>query len=326
MIYLIGYHENESSWSGTFMHSVRHELNKRSISFTELPPYHWNGPQTRLGEYLRVDSKPSDIWLIGWAHSPVIEYIKQKHGRKFGLVVGVMAGHFDPLTLTTVSQDFREGERLSLYDGLFTVSHWCRRCLVNAYPHLTPKVWVTGFPVDFDVYKPFENTAKQKELIIFNQRFSQERLPALELELAAHLSGLGYQVQHLSGTTHEQIAHSSPSLEGILFSAHRYGLEFVINKTKDAYLKRLAKADVVITTSIADTLSVAMIEAIALGATPVAPRAFCFPEYIHNDNLYAPYDLDEIMDLVKKKPQRNHLVESYDKAQVIRLMLSVLNS
>ncbi len=48
-----------------------------------------------------------------------------------------------------------------------------------------------------------------------------------------------------------------------------------------------------------------MLEAITLGTVPVAPpNAMAFPEFIHPDNLYPPYDLDYIEQLVIKQPKR----------------------
>ena len=303
------------------MRSIRTELLTLNVPFVELPPYDWNGSKASIRDSLRVASTKNDTWLIGWAHSQVIEYIKHKQGRKYGLVVGVMAGHFDPLNMRINTKVLCERERLSQYDGLFAVSRWCRDCLIRAYPEFADKVAVTGFPLDFTAYEPYQGRAKEPGLVVFNQRFSHERLPQLELEAAAILSCKGYRVRHLSGSTRKQITRRSPSLGPLLAQAENYGLEFCVNHTKDAYLKNLAMAEVVITTSIADTLSVAMIEAVLLGAVPVAPRAFCFPEYIHSENLYTPYDLAEITGIVQEKPLQKHTIAQYSKEQVIRNML-----
>ena len=324
MLYLIGYPESESNWTGTFMRSVRHELQRHMIEFTELPPYDWSGPTAPLKRYLRINSKDEDVWLVGWAHSPVIEYLKHKKGRKFGLVVGVMAGHFDPLKFSPSAKSLWEGERLSSYDGLFAISHWCQDCLLRAYPHLRGKISVTGFPLDFSAYESYLGLEKEKGLVAFNQRFSLERLPILELELAGLLVRRGHRVVHLSGVSVEQISGRDPTLADLLQSANHYGLEFVHNITKVEYNTYLAKAEIVITTSIADTLSVAMVEAIFLGAIPAAPRAFCFPEYIHPDNLYSPYTFYEILAIAEEKPRRPHRIEQYDKEHVVRRILAAM--
>jgi hypothetical protein len=49
----------------------------------------------------------------------------------------------------------------------------------------------------------------------------------------------------------------------------------------------------------------------------VAPRAFCFPEFVHRDNLYTPYDLEEVLSIVTAK----HRINQYSKEKVVRCML-----
>jgi hypothetical protein len=53
----------------------------------------------------------------------------------------------------------------------------------------------------------------------------------------------------------------------------------------------------------------------------VAPRAFCFPEFVHRDNLYTPYDLEEVLSIVTAKPRRKHRINQYSKEKVVRCML-----
>lgn len=324
MLYLIGYPDSENNWTGCFMRSLRQELTSNNVRFRELPPYDWSGSAIPVRQYLRVESNADDVWLFGWAHNPLIELLKYKQGRKFGLVVGIMANHFDPLVFTANAAVLPERLRLGLYDGLFAVSRWCRDCLVKSYPELAAKTTVTGLPLDFNTYTPYRCIAKEKGLIVFNQRFSPERLPVLELALARTLREKGHRVLHLSGFGREQLVSRMPELAPLLVQAEDAGLEFVYNSTKDAYYGQLARAETVITTSIADTLSVAMIEAICLGAVPVAPNAFCFPEYIHPDNLYTPFDLAEILRIAETRPLRYHDISQFSAAVAVERMLQVM--
>ena len=322
MLYVIGYPESETNWTGTFMRALRKELLRLSVPFAELPPFDWRGPAAPLGTYLNVKSTPDDHWFLGWAHSPLIELLQQKKGQKFGLAVGMLANHFDPIIFTGQAEAMREKERLGLYDGIFAVSRFCRECLVDAYPSLENKVHYTGFPVDFGEYASYQGIKKESGLVVFNQRFALERLPVLELEVAKILSSRGFRVQHLSGATLDKLNRRSPWLSAILSEAGACGLEFVHNRTKDEYCRSLAKASAVVTTSIADTFSVAMVEAICLGVIPAAPAAFCFPEYVHADNLYTPYDFDEIMNIVLQRPQRHHRIAQFSAERVVGRMVA----
>ncbi|MBS4030986.1 MAG: hypothetical protein KGZ63_06140 [Clostridiales bacterium] len=317
MLYFIGYEESQDNWTGNFTEAVQEELVRRSIPFRLLPPYNWRGPSMPLREYLRIESRDDDQWFFSWAHSPLIELLAHKKGRKYGLVVGVTTFHFDPLIFVQGENDIRESHRLSLYDKIFTVSHWCKRCVLRAYPFLKKKVVHTGFPHDFDIYEPYKQIAKEPDLIVFNQRFALERLPVLELEIARMLIKCGFRVQHLTGTDCEIMKQQSPSMVSLLCEAEQIGLNFIHNATKDQYHRNLAKASVVITTAIADMLPASLIEAIYLGAIPIAPRAFCFPEFVHYDNLYAPYDLREIIALAEMRPKRHHTIKQFSKETVV---------
>lgn len=324
MLYFVGYHDAEDSWTGCFTRAVRSELLRLRIEFTELPPFDWRGPAAPVKQYLQVKSSAKDVWLIGWAQSELIELVAAKGGRKFGLVVGLTAGYLDPLAFTRAAVN--ERQRLSLYDGIFANSEWCKRCICNAYPEVAGRVVVTGFPFDYQALQPYQQQPKETDLVVFNQRFALEKLHILELEAASLLAAQGFRVHHLSGVTEERLIRGNPSLGPLLAGAHQRGLQFIHNPDKHTYQLNLAKAATVVTTSIADMLPVSLVEAIYLGAAPVAPRTLCFPEFVHPDNLYAPYDLMEIVDIVLRRPQRCHSIKQYAKEVVVARMLTEMGT
>jgi hypothetical protein len=320
IIYFVGYHDAEDSWTGCFTRAVRSELLRLQVEFTELPPFDWRGPGAPTKQYLQIRSSAEDIWLIGWAQSELIELVAAKGGRKFGLVVGLTAGHLDPLALTRAAVN--ERRRLALYDGIFANSEWCKICICRAYPEVAARVVVTGFPFDYQALHTYLQQPKERDLVVFNQRFALEKLHILEIEAARLLSALGFRVHHLSGVTEERLLRGNPSLGPLLDGARQRGLQFIHNPDKHTYLSNLAKAATVVTTPVADMLPVALVEAIYLGTVPVAPRSLCFPEFVHPDNLYAPYDLMEIVDIVQRQPQRCHSIEQYAKEIVVARMLA----
>ncbi|MDS1029709.1 glycosyltransferase [Bacillota bacterium LX-D] len=200
---------------------------------------------------------------------------------------------------------------------VFANSDWCKTCLLRSYPELRGRVVVTGFPFDFSVYEPYLRTPKEENLVVFNQRFSIEKLHIIELEAAQRLIAKGYKVQHLSGQPEKELAKQNISLGVLLEQAQEIGLELVFNPTKNDYHRNLAKATFVITTSIADMLPVSLIEAIFLRVIPIAPKAFCFPEFVHQHNLYRPYDLADIVRIIEEKPQRRHKIGQYAQEKVM---------
>ncbi len=321
MLYFMGLNESSSGWTGNFTAAMAGELSRRKIQYTPLPPIDWQTTTPQASTYLNAASKPEDTWFISWAQSPAIELIKDKPGRKFGLVVGLTAMPYEPAVLQDSAETLREPQRLHLYDHLFANSHWCRQCLLNHYPDLQGRVSVTGFPLDFNIYHRYLNSKTDDDLVVFNQRFSIEKLHVLEVELARMLSACGYRVQHLTGVSPSRMKNTSSTMSKLLLRAENAGLNIIFNESKHQYHQRLARATVVVTTSVADMLPSSLIEAVYLGAVPVAPNHMCFDEFIHPDNLYSPYDIGEILSIIKSCPDRSHDIKQYEAASVVERFL-----
>ncbi|MFO8059733.1 MAG: hypothetical protein R6U70_03635 [Bacillota bacterium] len=321
MLYFVGCTESTGNWTGNFTRAVTKGLRKRQVQFRELPSLDWLATDVSVRKYRQIRSRSGDTWFIGWAQSPLIELIRDKPGAKVGLVVGLTAMPFEPAVLLESEAGLREAERLDLYDILFVNSEWCRDCLCAAYPHLTDRVRVTGFPIDYSIYDRFRDLPKDPDLVVFNQRFALEKLHIVEIMVAERLVEMGWKVRHLSGISAEELASMSRSMRPLLDAAGRVGLEFTYNPTKEEYHQHLARASVVVTTSIADMLPSSLIEAVNLGAVPVAPDSMCFPEFIHPDNLYVPYDVDQIVNFVMESPVREHPIDRYDSDVVVETFL-----
>ena len=322
MFYFMGLNETSHSWTGNFTNAVRKELQRKNVPFRLLPPLDWQSTDASIVQkYQEINSSQSDSWLIGWAQSPAIEFIKDKPGHKFGMVVGLTAMPFEPAVLYGTAEMLREPQRLQLYDRLFVNSHWCKQCLIRSYPDLKDKVIVTGFPVDFNIYEKYLDQDKKDNLVVFNQRFAPEKLHVLEVELTRRLKALGYQVQHLTGVKPSRMMRYSSEMSMLMRRATEAGLEWLYNPTKSLYHQRLAKASTVVTTSIADMLPLSLIEAIYLRAVPVAPAHMCFVEFVHADNLYTPYDLNEVLSVVQQRPDKKHNIQQYRSERVVQRFL-----
>ncbi|MEW5934634.1 MAG: hypothetical protein AB1816_13755, partial [Bacillota bacterium] len=209
MLYYIGYTPNPGNWTGQFNQAVTSQLRRRGLAVVELPACDWAGcpPLERFEE---IPSTPEDIWLLGWAQSPAADAIARKPGRKFAWLVGLGSMPFEPAVLWRGEHHLREEERLGVYDAVFCVSEWCRNNAARAYPALADRFVVTGIPIDFSQYDPFRGVAKEQDLVVFNQRFSLEKLCILEVEVARRLVARGYRVWHLSGIPREVLATYGP--------------------------------------------------------------------------------------------------------------------
>ncbi|ACL77098.1 glycosyltransferase family 1 protein [Ruminiclostridium cellulolyticum] len=325
MLYFMGYTDNEGNWTGNYTRAMRNELNKRHIEYVEIPPYDWYTANPPIDYYNSINSNKDDVWFFGWAQTPAMEILKDKPGKKYGIVVGATANPFEPANLWGTTDWCNERFRLDQYDTIFAVSDWCSRLLTKSYPELQGRVAVTGFPIDYSIYDPFKHIEKVDNLVIFNQRLTIEKLHVVEVELARRLVAKGFKVQHLSGTSREELSKQSTTLAALLNIMDNSGIEFIHNTVKETYHTNLAKASIAVTTSISDMLPNSMLEAIYLNLVPVAPRNLCFPEFIHSDNLYTPYDLDEMVEVIMKRPVRKHPIMRYSLECVVDKYLKYMN-
>lgn len=322
MLYFITYPEYEGHWHKWYNYAVCSELDRYNIPYKKIiTDYTSENIKDVLDGIQKIPSHRKDKWLFSMAQNPAIELVEHKPGKKFGHINGLGCFPFEPAVMQGI--DLQDEKFFGYYEGLFLSSLWSYKNAIQNYPQYTDNFFITGFPIDFNVYKPFFTTPKKEKLVVFNQRFSWERLPLIEIELAHRLKLTGYEIWHLYAPVYGRISLCS-QLNQLKIIGERVGINFIGNLTKDEYHKRLALAETVITTSICDNLPTAMIEAVYMGAVPIAPNAMCFPEFIHKDNLYRPYDLDDIMRIVIEGSKRKHNIAQYNKVKVIKKYLTAM--
>lgn len=323
LLYFITYPSWEGHWHWSYNYIIETGFRQIGLAVkTIVTDYTSPSIQKAVAEIQAIESTADDIWLFSVAQNPIIELVEQKPGRKFANISNLSCFPYDPARLEGVNM--QEEKRFGYYDKLFCNSHWSLESAAAYYPQHRSRLTYTGFPLDFNQYEPYCNMPKQANLVVFNQRFSWERLPLIEIELAQKLIAQGYETWHLYAPVAGNQVSADPRLQQLALIAQFAGLKFISNPTKKDYLKNLAQAAVVVTTSICDNLSVAMLEAMALGAVPAAPNAMAFPEFIHPDNLYPPYDLDYMEQLVIEHPQRPHNIEQYTHERVLARYLAAM--
>ena len=323
MLYFVTYPDWEGHWHKYYNRSVCLEMDKHHVEYTRITTdYASDTIRETLMTIQEIDSSDDDTWLFSMAQNPAIELVELRPGKKFGHIHGLNSFPFEPATLQGV--DLNESERLGYYDKLFLSSDWSYANASRCYPEHAKRFTRTGFPVDFDVYRSYRDLPKQRNLVVFNQRLSCERLPLIEIQLATQLIALGYEVWHLYAPFNGKITGSCPWVNRLHQIGESSGIRFVACPSKDIYHQHLARAHAVVTTSICDNLPVALIEAIYLGAVPVAPNAMCFPEFVHRDNLYTPYSLNEMVERVTHAPCRHHPIAQYDRKTVLDQYLQAM--
>ncbi len=319
MLYLVTQPDNDFSYEKMQNNTIRQYLRYSKILYREINLEPDPFSKHNLSKINLSYSTPKDIWFLTFAQNPLIEVIAKKPGRKFAHVHGLEAALYEPAVLSRCY--LNEEQRLNQYDGIFVNSEWAYSIIGQNYPYLSNKTHVTGFPFNPIYMDPYRNLAKIDNLIIFNQRFSYEKLHILEAYLADKFIKHGYRVAHIcSPKEYARIQYDRES-RVLLNEFSSKGLEVIIANSKREYYEKLAQASIAITTSMCDTLSVSMLEAIELGLIPIAPDYGPFREYIHPDNLYRPYNIDEITNKVIAHPVRPSSIYKYYADNVIKMYL-----
>lgn len=322
MLYFITYPDWDGHWHKYYNRAVCSELQRHGVRYRRITIDFRGAAGEMLERLQQIDSAPDDVWLLSMAQNPAVELIADRPGRKYGHVHGMSCFPFEPAVLYGI--DLREDHRFGLYDGLFVSSRWSLDNARSHYPRHGHRFILTGFPMDFEVYDPYLTQCCRDDLVVFNQRFSCERLPLIEIELSRKLVEEGFEVWHLYAPVDGRLLTGCAQMQRTRNAAEALGVKFVANPTKEEYHRNLARASVLVTTSICDNLPVSVIEAIHLGVVPVVPDSMCFPEFVHPDNRYPPYDLQAMVDMVVSRPIRNHDINGYARQKVVSRYLKVM--
>jgi len=322
LIYFVTEPAGEGSYLHTFQRVVMGEFARLGIPFCHVP---LRGPVVDEVNYRTIASVSAterDVWFFAYAHNPAVRFVALRPGRRYGHAHGLAALAYEPAVLAGFDLD--ERRTLSHYHGVFLNSEWALGAARTAYPDLAPRLHVTGFPLDIDALRAYRSARRRPGLVVFNQRFSLEKLHILEVAMSEWLLGAGYEVWHLLPEEEEARVLADREAGALYRAGKRMGMRFQVTRTKGEYYHLLAQASVVVTTSLADTLSVGTVEAIAMGVCPVAPRWGPFPEYVHADNLYRPFNLREALALVAAAPEREHEVDRFSGPAVVGRYLNLM--
>lgn len=134
--------------------------------------------------------------------------------------------------------------------------------------------------------------------IVWNHRREYDKGPALLLAIVSSLASKGAHFRlHVLGQRFRQTPAEFVEIERILDSHYRSsgitpGHQGFIDSQAE-YYAILSGADVVLSTATHDFQGLAILEATALGCTPLTPRCMAYPEYLPEQCLYS---LDSAID------------------------------
>jgi glycosyltransferase involved in cell wall biosynthesis len=155
-------------------------------------------------------------------------------------------------------------------------------------------------------FDPHPDTRKTNKLpvILWNQRWSYDKDPAKFFRMMNRLDDAGFQFELILAGDNR---HEKP--EEFEKAWSRYGrriIHYGFVEDLSTYCKLLHRADIVVSTSMFENYSVAIMEAVYSGCHPVVPNALMYPELIpkaiHNPLLHAPTvynDEDHLFKILK---------------------------
>lgn len=249
MLHVVCDPDDRTAWYPNFLSGLRKGLEAAGVPFeyTERLPERPQGP-VFITRYTMND-------LLLGAPDPPDRVIIHEHD-----VWNPFTNVFDPKTLWIYGHP-------SLRAILVTnpsMIPWVRRCLP---PASRARVVAAGFPYDHASLDEFAAQApppgRRERLVVFPGRMNEFYQPYLAVRLGFEFRDLGYRV--VLATPSEPLPHYPVSLWREL------GIE-VERLPHREYYGLLARARAAVSLTIGGSLTLALYEAMRLGATPVAPR------------------------------------------------------
>lgn len=207
-----------------------------------------------------------------------------------------------------------EPQLLSIYtalcaDWIIFNSHWNRNSFIDGASQLLRKLpdhvptgliaklsksTVIPVPLADGLFQSRGNKTPRPDQaldIVWNHRWEYDKGPALLLAIVELLvqDNVFFRL-HLLGQRFRQTPTEFVHLQQILNKYNeRHGVAAPTMSylaSRDEYLQVLAQADVVLSTALHDFQGLALLEAIALGCSPLAPARLVYPEYLEGNFLY----------------------------------------
>jgi glycosyltransferase involved in cell wall biosynthesis len=146
-------------------------------------------------------------------------------------------------------------------------------------------------PVPLSSPGEFEHARLQQDpsvplQILWNHRWEYDKGPELLLEIVRDLSQRHVSFTlHLAGQQFRQVPAALQELRDLLSGIGALGQWGFVEHRQD-YLELVQRSDVVLSTALHDFQGLSMLEAAALGCSPLAPDRLAYPEWFARDCLY----------------------------------------
>ena len=148
----------------------------------------------------------------------------------------------------------------------------------------------------FDWFAPRENK------VVYSSRLDKEKNPFFMLEVAKRF--LARNTDYVWNVTTSGKSFKS-MLPGVIeameaLAAEQPRFQLLSNLTKEEYYQELATAKLQFNSSLQDYVSWTVLESTAFGCDVVFPNFRSFPEFIPENRLYRPFDVDDAIDTLER--------------------------
>lgn len=148
----------------------------------------------------------------------------------------------------------------------------------------------------FDWFAPRENK------VVYSSRLDKEKNPFFMLEVAKRF--LARNKEYVWNVTTSGKSFKS-MLPGVIeameaLAAEQPRFQLLSNLTKEEYYQELATAKLQFNSSLQDYVSWTVLESTAFGCDVVFPNFRSFPEFIPENRLYRPFDVDDAIDTLER--------------------------
>lgn len=154
----------------------------------------------------------------------------------------------------------------------------------NLIQHLLKKSAVLPVAVNDNLFRSPRQVNLQRPHILWNHRWEYDKGPQGLLLFLRQLQASGNAFS--LSVVGEQFRHQPQAFRQIQVEFKLQLIHFGYLHDRHQYRQLLGQADIVLSTAIHDFQGLAMLEAMASGCIPLAPRRLAYPEYIPDHCLY----------------------------------------
>ncbi len=247
------------------------------------------------------------IFLQDYWHPGIgsILYAADLYGIKLEIYSMLHAQSVDEYDFTYPMRDWMRGFELGLdkrMTGIFVGSSIHKEQLRNA--GFEAPIHVVSLPIHKEATLAKLPNSRQllntKNVIVYSSRLDKEKNPFFMMEVAKEFLKQKPDYEWHVTTSGKEFRSMLPGVIDALYALAKEETRFKLMKglTKEEYYTELATCSIQFNSALQDYVSWTVIEATAFGADIVYPRFRSFPEFIDDDRMYKPFDVQSAIDTI----------------------------